>query len=403
MKGLGTVTRRTFMIGAAAVAGGMAFGYWKYRTPYDNPLLPDAAPGQAVLNPYLVIDQQGVTIITPRAEMGQGVQSTLAALVAEELDLRWEDVRIDHGPASHAYFNAAALEEGLPFRTTDDGWLASGARAASRVPAKLLGMQLTGGSSSTIDAYDKMRVAGAAARTVLVAAAARRLGVSTDTLQTADGFVIGAGARLAYTELAPLAVDIAPPSDPPLKPRAQWKLLGHSLPRLDMVAKCTGQATYAIDVRLPGMLHAAVRRNPHLGARMTGFDAAKAQAMRGVKQIVDLGDGVAVVATNTWHAFRALEAISIDWAKAPYPAEQAAHVTAIRESMAAGRDSRLRDDGDVTEALSGDGVLEGEYQVPYLAHATMEPLNAVAHLAHDRLEIWAGNQNPTQAAIEGRA
>lgn len=398
----GKIARRTFLVGSVAVAGGVAFGYWKYRQPYGNPLTGGLADGEAALTPYVRIDRSGVTIIAPRAEMGQGVHTTLAAMVAEELDMAWEDVRVEHGPASSAYFNAAAFEEGLPFPATDHGWMAEGARSVTRVPAKFLGMQLTGGSSSTPDAFVKMRMAGAAAREVLIEAAARKLSAAKSDLSTQGGAVVAPdGARAPYTELAALAAGIEPPADPPLKPRSDWKLLGRSLPRVDMVGKCTGTAQYAIDVQLPGMLHATVRMNPRLGGSMTGFDASAAEAMPGVRKIVPLENGVAVVATNTWYAFQAARAITFDWGDAPYPPTTEAHFAAVEQAFARDRDSRFRNDGDVAAALEDAEVVAGEYRAPYLAHATMEPLNAVAWLKPGRLDIWAGSQFPTQAIADG--
>jgi len=401
---IGKITRRTLLVGSVAVAGGVAVGYWMYRRPYPNPLLDDLSEGEAALTPYVRIDGAGVTIIAPRAEMGQGVHTTLAALVAEELDVALEDIRVEHGPASHAYYNAAVLEEGVPFAATDEGFIAEAARGFMAVPAKFLGMQLTGGSSAVPDAFVKMRTAGAAARAVLIEAAARRLGLDARRLGTMGGAVVAPdGTRLAYTALALDAAGIEPPSDPPLKHPAEWRLLGKPRPRVDMVAKCTGTAEYAIDVRLPGMLHATVRMNPRLGGPMNGYDATAAEGMPGVKRIVPLDGGVAVVATNTWYAFQAADAVSFDWGEAPYPATTEGHFAEIAASFTDEREnSQLRNDGDVDEALTGE-TIEIEYRAPYLAHATMEPMNAVAHLIDGRLDIWAGNQNPTQARAEGAA
>ena len=176
MASIGKIARRTFLFGAVAVAGGAVFGWWKYATPYGNPLEGGLAEGAATLNPFVMIDAKGVTIVAPRAEMGQGVHTTLAALVAEEMDLDLSAVTVIHGPASAAYFNAGVLEEGAPFMPTDESWLAQNVRSAMHVPGKFLGFQITGGSSSVIDAFDKMRLAGAAARAALVQAAASRLG-----------------------------------------------------------------------------------------------------------------------------------------------------------------------------------------------------------------------------------
>jgi isoquinoline 1-oxidoreductase beta subunit len=229
---------------------------------------------QAALTPYVRIDQSGISIFAPRAEMGQGVHTTLAALVAEELDVSLENIAVEHGPASSAYYNGLVLEEGLWWSALDTSAAAENARAFSHVPAKFLGMQITGGSTSTPDAYVKMRKAGAAARAVLLEAAAEQLAQNVDSLRTENGFVIAADdTRIPYTSLAEKAAEIEPPDDPVLKSRPDWKLLGKSQPRVDMHDKCTGDATYSIDVQLPDMLYATVRMNPHLGGAMRSYDA----------------------------------------------------------------------------------------------------------------------------------
>lgn len=399
--GIGKIARRSFLIGSAAIAGGVAFGYWKYRQPYDNPLLTGLPDGAVALTPYVIVDGNGVTVIAPRAEMGQGIHTTLAALVAEEMDLVWDQVQVLHGPASKAYFNAAVLEEGVPFAPTDDSWMAETARGAMHVPAKFLALQITGGSTSIPDGFDKMRKAGAAARAALIGAAARRLRVADSALSTEAGMVIAPdGQRIPYTDLAVEAAGIALPDDPALKPRDQWALLGASLPRKDMVGKATGTATYAIDVRLPGMRFATVRTNPRLGGGLTSHDAAEALAMPGVDKVVPVTGGVAVVAANTWAAFQAADRIAFDWGPAPYPADTEAMRAEVAASFTDDRqDSRLRDDGDVAAEIGTD-VFEASYEVPYLAHATMEPMNAAVWIHDGKVEVWAGNQLPTQVVIE---
>jgi isoquinoline 1-oxidoreductase beta subunit len=391
------------LIGSAAITGGVVFGYWKYKQPYDNPLLANLKDGEASLTPYVRIDQQGITIITPRAEMGQGIHTTLAALVAEELDVDLDAINVEHGPASSAYFNSAMLEEGVPFKPTDHSRMAENMREFMRVPAKFLGLQMTGGSTSVPDGYVKMRTAGAAARQVLLQAAAARLDVDVATLSTRSGAVVSAdGALLPYTELAIAAAEIEPPDDPQLKPKSEWRLLGKSLPRVDVVAKSTGTAEYSIDVELPGMLYATIRRNPRQGGAMKGYDAAVAEKMTGVKKIIPFTDGVAVVATNTWYAFKAADAIEFDWGEVDYPASTEA-IFAQFEACFDDKyqDSQSRDDGDIEAALIEADVLEMEYRAPFLAHATMEPMNAVALLQDGRLDVWAGNQFPTQVKIDG--
>ncbi|MEM7522329.1 MAG: molybdopterin cofactor-binding domain-containing protein [Pseudomonadota bacterium] len=398
MSGLGKIARRTFLLGSVAVAGGVAFGYWKYRQPYDNPLLDELADGEAALTPYVKISADGITLFSPRSEMGQGVLTTLAALVAEELDVGLDQVTVEHAPAGFAYYNSSVVEEVLPFASYDDGLMAETMRGAVGVAAKmLLARQSTGGSSSARDGYEKLRLAGAAARSALISAAAQKLGVDEGALTTARGVVTAPDGRaVAYTELAALAAEIDPSTSPKLKPRSAWNLLGASLDRVDMVEKCAGVAEFGIDTRLDGMLYAAVRMNPRLGGGMKSFDASAAETMRGVKKIVPLDGGVAVVATNTWYAFEAAKAIRFDWGEAPYPKTIEEHFAEVEASFTEEREnSRHRDDGDVDAALPADAPVM-EYRAPYLAHATMEPLNATVLVTDDGLDIWTGTQNPTR-------
>ncbi len=403
MSKLGTITRRTFLFGSVAIAGGVGFGYYKYKQPHENPLDAGLSEGDAALTPYVLIDKTGISIIAPRAEMGQGVQTTLASMVAEELDVTLEQVNVLHGPASAAYFNAAVLEEAIPFASIDTSAMANRVRNFVHVPAKLLGLQITGGSSSVADAYEKMRVAGAAARNILLKAAAKQLGVSLSSLKTENGTVIDAnGQTLPYTDLAAMAATIEPDENLTLKPKSQWKILGKSQNRVDVPAKSTGTAEFGIDVDLPNMMYASIRVNPRLGAQMTSFNAEKAATMQGVKKVVQIDNGAAVIASNTWYAFKAVNAIEFEWAQADYPLNTAAHLKVVEDSFTSEyQDSQFRDEGDVDSALEGaDEIVSAEYKVPYLPHAPLEPMNATAWLRDGKLDVWAGTQIPTQAVKE---
>lgn len=399
MSRIGTIARRGFLIGSAAVAGGVVFGVYKYRQPLPNPLLDNAPQGAAVLTPYIRIDAQGVTVITPRADMGQGVQSTLAALVAEELDLAWNGLRFEHGPPAAAYYNEAGVREGVPFSPLDQGTAANMVRGTMGVMAKFLSMQFTGGSSSMPDAFDKMRQAGALARWALVQAAAAQWKLPADQLKTADGAVIAPdGRKLAYPALASAAAQLQLPDAVPLKPREQWRLLGKPMPRLDMVAKSTGTETYAIDVVEPDMVFAAVRKNPALEAPLKSFDPAPALALKGVIKVVALPGGVAAVANNTWRALQAVQAVRCEWGAAVHESTTQAVFDRIAASMDdKHQDSQMRKDGDVDAALRQAPLVQAEYRAPFLSHAPMEPPSAVARLRDGRLDIWAGTQMPTLA------
>lgn len=395
MANWGKIARRGFLIGSAAVAGGVAFGVYQYRRDLPNPL--DPGEGEVALNPWVIIDQQGVTLIAARAEMGQGVYTTLPALLAEELDVAWDDVRVIHGPAAQAYYNAGLMSHALPSTDYDRSAIQDMMVEAMSILPKMIGLQVTGGSTSTLDAYDRLRRAGATAREVLKQAAATRLGLPLGSLETRDGRVIAPGGiSIAYADLAEEAARIDPPRRVDLRPASQWKYLGRSMPRLDMVEKVTGRAHFGIDTRLPGLRFATVRMCPRLGGAMLSFDASAALALPGVERVIDLGTGIAVVATNTWIAMQAAEAVIIDWGPAPYPETSEALMAVIRAALDDAPDSMLRDQGDVDamDITPSDRVIEAEYTVPWLAHATMEPMNATAHHQGDRLEIWAGTQAP---------
>ena len=398
---LGKIARRSFLVGSVAVAGGVAFGVWQYRRPLENPLSP--ADGTA-LNPFLIIDGDGVTLVTGRAEMGQGVNTTLAAMLAEELDLDWEAVRVTHGPAAPAYYNSVLGEAGLPvaeYGMSDFQHRIAGAMGAA---GRLLGLQITGGSTSARDGWARLRHAGASAREALKQAAGERLGIDPVRLQTEAGAVIAPdGTRLAYADLAEAAARIDPPQVAP-RPASQWTLLGQSLPSPDSWDKVTGGATYGVDIRLPGMVFASPRMSPRLGGTMERFDPEPALAVPGVQRVIDLGAGVAVVASNSWAAMEGAKAVEVAWGPAPYPGTTEAIFERIAEAFDRRRNSRLRNDGNVDRALEGAAeVLEAEYRLPFLAHSTMEPMNATALYTDGMLEIWAGNQTPRVQAREAAA
>ncbi len=388
----GTIARRTFLFGAVAISGGLAFGVWQVRKDAPNPLKP--GPGDTALSAFVLIDASGVTLIAPRAEMGQGVQTTWAALLAEELDLDWHQVRVIHGPPAKAYYNSALVAEGLPGKGYDTSGFQHSLATALGGIGKLVDLQVTGGSTSMRDGFERMRVAGATAREMLKAAAAQRLALDITQLRCESGAVVARdGTRLPYADLAADAAGIAPQAVE-LRPQSEWRLLGKTMPRLDMLAKCTGTATFGIDIRLPGMRFASLRMNPAQGGAMRSFDASRAEALPGVDTIVDLGTGVAVIASDTWTALKAVNAIEIDWGPAPYPADTAAIFDAITQAFDAPANSTMRDDGNADTLPDGATPVDSVYTVPFLAHATMEPMNATARISAEGLELWCGNQAP---------
>lgn len=392
----GRIARRTFLIGSAAVIGGVAFGYYSYRRPLPNPLLRDLNEGEAAITPFVKIDSTGITLITPRADKGQGAYSVQAHLLAEELDVDPHAVELSPGVPDAAYYNSVVLQDSAPFPPFDRSRLAESARAFMEVPSKLLGMQMTGGSTTVPDMFDRLRYAGAVARETLKLAAAQQLGVRPETLDTRDGVVIADdGRRVPYTELAAAAAELDPVTDVELRSPTEWRFIGKPQRRTDVVSKSTGTAIYGIDLAFDDMLYATVRTNPGIGGMLQDFDASAAEAMRGVRKIVPISNGVGVIADNTWRAFRAANAIRVNWGPAPYPATSAEMWDVLDASIDPEyRDSRNRDDGDVDLAFAEGDYLEAEYRLPYVAHAPLEPMNAVVLVTNDRVDVWTGTQIP---------
>ncbi|MEZ5652250.1 MAG: molybdopterin cofactor-binding domain-containing protein [Burkholderiaceae bacterium] len=391
--------RRRWLIGATAIAGGVAFGtYWVRGEPH-NPLRDDLAEGVAVFNPWVKITAHQVILIVPHTDLGQGVASMQAALIAEELDIGLDQVETEFGLPSAAYYNTAIGADLVPFASTDDSMLAGAVRGAMGIFIKLNGLQSTGGSSSVPDSFVKLRMAGAVARETLKQAAAVRTGLAPDQLRTEDGAVVlPDGSRLAYTALAADAAALEPVTDVRLRDPSQWRLIGKPMQRRDILAKSMGAATYTIDLRMPGMLHASLRCSPRRGA-LIRYDAGKAQTMRGVIKVVPVENGVAVIADNTWRAMRALDAIEFEWAPAPFPPDSRAHWEAVAASFVDDRlDRRWRDDGNVDTVLGTGRFASAEFRAPYLAHQPMEPLSAVVRVGDGAVDIWAAHQVPRTAA-----
>lgn len=398
MSRIGTIARRTFLIGSAAIAGGVAFGTYAYKRPIPNPLKEDLAEGAAAITPHVKIDASGVTLITPRADKGQGSYSIQANLIAEELDIDPETATITPGMPGPAYFNAAVLNEGVPFPAYDESGMAEGARAFMAVPAKLLALQMTGGSSTVPDMFDRLRTAGAVARETLKEAAALRAGVARAQLKTENGQVIlPDGSQIAYTDLAADAARIEPVEDVSLRDPSTWKRLGKpGMKRIDMVAKCTGTEKYGIDLAVEDMVFATVCASPGIGGALESYDASVAETMPGVQKVMPIKHGVAVLASNTWYAIQAAQALDCVWGPGPFPENSALMWDSLEKAVdnADNLDHRQRNEGDVEAALGTGEIIEASYRVPYLAHAPMEPMNAIVTVTDALCEIWTGTQIP---------
>lgn len=391
-----TIARRSFLIGSAAILGGVAFGAYVVTRATPNPLLEGLPEGEAALTPFVRITPDGITLIVPRADVGQGIASTQAMLIAEELDIDPAMARLDPGQPHRAYFNGIIAAESMPFPAWEHGPVANTVRDVMMNVARLTGSQFTGGSSSVADLHETLRLAGATARETLKAAAAARTGVPRADLRTEDGqVVLPDGTRVPYTDLAGEAAGIEPVTDVTLRPASDWTRLGKPYQRLDIVAKSTGTQEYGIDVVLPGMLYATVRANPGRGGAMASYSTDAARAMQGVRSVVEVNEGLAVIADNTWFAFQAAQALVVEWAPPDYPASSAEMWQALSDArIDEYRNSRLRDDGDVEAALYGATVIEAEYRSPFLAHAALEPLCATVLVEAERVQIWTATQIP---------
>lgn len=391
-----TIARRSFLIGSAAIVGGVVFGTYMYKREVDNPLLADLKPGEAAFNPFVKIDANGITLITPRADVGQGAYSIQAHLIAEEMDLDLEGVILDPGQPDAAYYNGIVAVEGMPIAATSETVMARTGRGAVDVLGKLLGLQITGGSSTVPDMYDRLRTAGAVARETLILAAAAQTGLAPEQLKTEmSAVVLPDGQRLAYIDLAATAAEIDPVQEVTLRDPATWKTLGKPHMRTDILAKSTGTQMYGIDMVMDGMVYATTRTNPAIGGGIIAFDSSTADKMRGVQAILPITGGIAVVADNTWRAFQAAEAVECEWGPSPYPGDTRAQFEAVAASFGDDfQDSRFKDEGDVEGVLSQGEVFEAEYRIPYLAHAPLEPMAVVVLITDGRLDIWTGTQIP---------
>ena len=322
--------------------------------------------------------------------------------MAEELDLDWSDVEVFFGPADSAYANKTAWRDSLPLRPHDRSAVAEAARAGTSWVSDLIGLQFTGASSSLRGLFWPMRAAAAGARAVLIEEAADRLGVAASSLSLEDHHVVGPnGARLSFGALAEGAARRTLPADPPLKERAEWSHIGRSLPRVDVPAKTDGTATFAFDIHQPEMLVAVVVQNPYLEAPLVRVDDALARAQPGVVDVIPFDQGVAVVADGFWRAQRAARLLAVEWGGPSYPPTTTAQFEALDALCQSGPYDRYREDGDAEGTLAAAKPHEARFTVPYLAHFTMEPLNAVAKVDGGRVDLWMGTQvqTPTQHQV----
>ena len=401
MRDIKNLSRRTFIVGSAAVAGGVAFGSYgngetAATTAHGNPLAPGLGPNSVTFNPWVEISPEKITLIAQHADIGQGVGSVQPIMIAEEMDLDPGQFEIRFAGPSPAYFNSGFADEVAPFLAADQSPAAEEARVAKLESLRKSGTQMTGGSSTVPDTYEKLRVAGAVARETLKAAAAKRSGVPVADIRTQSGHVIlPDGTKIPYVELSAEAAKIPPVQDVKLRDPSQWRMLGKPMTRLDVRSKVLGELKFGIDLKIDGMMFASVKLNPNKGQPLKSYDASKAQLMPGVKKILEIKNGVAVIATNSWYAMKAVEAIDCEWAPSTYPAEQADHWKVLEASFKPeflGKEWRKI--GDIDAGLKGGTPVEAEYRAPYVGHQPLEPLNGIAIVSDAGMEIWVGHQSP---------
>jgi len=366
------VSRRDFVTVLATAGGGLLIGWRAGEPSRAATAAAAAAPPAFVPNAFIRIGTDGqVTLIMSQVEMGQGTYTSMPMLLAEELEVGLDQVRLEHAPPNDKLY-----------------------------ANPLFGDQETGGSSSVRSFYEPLRRAGATARTMLVAAAAQAWDVDPASCRAKRGVVTHGptGRTLTYGSLAEKAGTLPVPDKIALKDPKDFALIGTPAKRLDAAEKVNGKALYGIDVRLPGMKIATVAASPVLGGKVAGLDEAKAKAIPGVRQIVNLGDVVAVVADHMWAAKQGLAALAIRWDDGPNAGVSTADVVQGLDAASQQPGVVARTQGDAPAAMAGAAKkIDAVYQVPFLAHATLEPMNCTVHVRKDGCEVWTGSQTLSRA------
>ncbi len=409
--------RRTLLLSGLGAAGALVVG-WGLLPPRSRlgsaDTLP-AAAGEVGLNGWIMIAADGAVLLAMnRSEMGQGVHTALAMLVAEELDVPLARVRLIPAGNERLYGNVSMFVSSLPLHPseTEAGHETAMARGGQWVVAKIareLGLNVTGGSSSVADAWDVLPLAAATARAQLVNAAALHWKLPAPELSVTDGVVSHpSGPHAHYGELAKMAA-ATPPGDVRRKPAKDWKLVGTAAPRIDVSAKTDGSAVFGIDVRLPGQVYAGVRHCPMIGGSAGAVRVDAAMRLPGVERVVHLGPyagstyALAVIGSTYWHARQGAKALEVDWQAPPTGALdtraiEAGLLDSARKAAADGGGFTFYKRGDVAEAeRRATRQIEQVYRAPYLAHATMEPINCTAWVHDGQVEVWAATQVPGMA------
>ncbi|PUE45884.1 acylaldehyde oxidase [Limnohabitans sp. 2KL-1] len=405
--------RRTWILSALGATGALVVGWgvMPARSRMGSPELMLKTEGDVALNGWIKIAKDGTVILAmPRSEMGQGVHTALAMLVAEELDVPLGRVRLEQAGADSIYGNVAMLVASLPFHPLDS----EGEHKPTKIKmaewivgklARELGINATGGSSTIADLWDPLRMAAATARASLVQAAATAWQVPASDITIANGLMKHASGKTAHFGEMAAAAAGATPQGISTKARQDWKLIGQPTARTDIPSKVTGQAQFGLDVRLPGMLFAAVRMSPVLGGTASSMNTKAALAIAGVEKVVQIDawgggtGGLAVVGKSTWHARQGAQAIQVQWAA---PGTTAADTTRIQADLLKALNTEsgftFHEQGVPSQAEKSAATrIDALYQAPYLAHATMEPMNCTAQVKDGQVEIWVPTQVPQMA------
>lgn len=363
-----SINRRDFLKTGSLGLGGLLLSF-SLPANATNRLL---APTDVAMNGYLRIGTDNrIHIVLSKVEMGQGIWTTLPMLIAEELDCDWHQIVVEPCPPG----KASDLTQSLIARST-------------------------GGSETTVSEFDSCRRAGATARQMLIVAAAKRLGVSPESCRTENSYVLAGGHRLPYGTLAAEASTLPVPVVTLREPK-DWKLIGKSQKRLDAPEKLTGKAVYGLDIQFPGLLTAVVAHAPVFGGTVKSFDATKARAVSGVRQVVQVPTGVAVIADTFWAAKTGRDALTIDWNLGPNATLDSAQQLDSYRQLATTKGIPIYEKGDVAAGLAKAAhILDAEYSFPYLAHAPMEPLNCTVKIGPDRCEVWTGTQSHLLHQVE---
>jgi isoquinoline 1-oxidoreductase subunit beta len=357
------LSRRSFLQAGAAAGGGLLLGL--SLSPFRHEA--EAAASEFVPNAFIRIGANGQVVLTmPYVEMGQGTYTSIPMLIAEELEVDLSQVRLEHAPPNEKLY-----------------------------ANPLLGVQATGNSNAIRGAWQPLRQAGAAARTMLVSAAAKRWNVDPASCQARRGAVVhtSTGKKFGYGELAADAALIPVPQNVTLKGLEDFKLIGTPAKRLDTAAKVNGTAVYGIDARPPGVKIATLAQSPAFGGRVKSVDDTAAKVVKDVRQIVRLDDAIAVVADHMGAAKKGLAALKIEWDDGPHASLTTAEIASELDRATLGSGAVAQNIGDAGKAMAGAATkIEATYQLPFLAHATMEPMNCTVHVRKDECEIWIGSQ-----------